>query len=104
MERYIEKLNVSVHRQVEIEAKLYDVTLNDQFQFGIDWEQIVRVYSGDLAFIGQPSFLPNVSPPFGAEALRAIDDLMAEFGNAVIGNNVKPLALDTMVDGLFAGR
>jgi MSHA biogenesis protein MshL len=71
MERYIKNLNVSVHRQVEIEAKLYDVTLNDQFQFGIDWEHIVRAYSGDLAFIGQPSFLPNVAPPFGADALRA---------------------------------
>jgi MSHA type pilus biogenesis protein MshL len=71
MERYINNLNTSVHRQVEIEAKLYDVTLNDQFQFGIDWEHIVRAYSGDLAFIGQPSFLPNVAPPFGADGLRA---------------------------------
>ena len=66
VERYLASLNTNVQRQVEIEAQLYDVTLNDQFQFGVDWEQIVRAYGGDLSIIGQPTFTPVVSPPTGA--------------------------------------
>src|SRR5436189_1834171 len=40
-EHYLAGVDKSVHRQVEIEARLYDVTLSDQFQFGIDWVHVV---------------------------------------------------------------
>ena len=52
VEHYLASVDKSVHRQVEIEAKLYDVTLNDQFQFGIDWVHVAKAYGGALAFGG----------------------------------------------------
>src|SRR6266702_244963 len=52
VEHYLASVDKSVHRQVEIEAKLYDVTLNDQFQFGIDWVQVGKAYGGALGFGG----------------------------------------------------
>jgi MSHA biogenesis protein MshL len=55
VERYLERLKPSVSRQVEIEAKLYDVTLNDQFQFGIDWTRIASAFGGALSFAGTPT-------------------------------------------------
>src|SRR6185369_8508010 len=50
--RYLQELNVTVGRQVEIEAKLFDVTLGDQFQFGIDWQRMVKMYGGTMAIAG----------------------------------------------------
>lgn len=52
VETYIKSLDRTIHRQVDIEARLYDVTLNDQFQFGIDWSQVARMYGGGLGVSG----------------------------------------------------
>jgi len=52
VEHYLLGVDKSVHRQVEIEARLYDVTLSDQFQFGIDWVHVAKAYGGALAFGG----------------------------------------------------
>jgi MSHA type pilus biogenesis protein MshL len=47
---YLSGVGKSVQRQVEIEARLYDVTLNDQFQFGVDWVHVAKAYDGYLGF------------------------------------------------------
>lgn len=52
MEAYLSSVRTSIHRQVDIEARLYDVTLNNQFQFGIDWVHIAKAYGGTLGFGG----------------------------------------------------
>ncbi|MBL9175757.1 MAG: secretin N-terminal domain-containing protein [Verrucomicrobiales bacterium] len=54
VERYLHGLQDSVHRQVDIEATLYDVTLNDQFEFGIDWEEVIRTSGGAFGIAGNP--------------------------------------------------
>ena len=52
VEDYLKGVDTSIHRQVEIEAKLYDVTLNNQFQFGIDWVHMAKAYGGAIGFGG----------------------------------------------------
>jgi MSHA type pilus biogenesis protein MshL len=52
IEHYIKSLDKTIHRQVDIEARLYDVTLSDQFQFGIDWNQVARMYGSGLGVGG----------------------------------------------------
>ena len=52
VENYLASVDKSSHRQVEIEARLYDVVLNDQFQFGIDWVHLAAAYGGVLGFGG----------------------------------------------------
>lgn len=52
VENYLTGVRDSVHRQVDIEARLYDVTLNNQFQFGIDWVHLASAYSGTIGFGG----------------------------------------------------
>ena len=52
IEGYVKSLDRTIHRQVDIEARLYDVTLNDQFQFGIDWSQVARMYGSGLGVSG----------------------------------------------------
>jgi MSHA biogenesis protein MshL len=66
VERYLAGLDTSIQRQVEIEAKLYDVTLNNQFQLGLDWQHIVDMYGGQMSLIGTPT----VVSPAGAAQLK----------------------------------
>jgi len=64
--RYLENLGSTVQRQVDIEAKLYDVTLSDQFQFGIDWQHVAESYGGQFAVAGAPTIVS----PVGGFALK----------------------------------
>jgi MSHA type pilus biogenesis protein MshL len=64
--RFLEELSNTVLRQVDIEAKLYDVTLGDQFQFGIDWDRVATAFGGGFQFIGTPT----VVTPAGGVMLR----------------------------------
>jgi len=52
VETYLTGVDRSIHRQVEIDAKIYNVTLNDQFQFGIDWVHLAEAYGGTMGFGG----------------------------------------------------
>jgi MSHA type pilus biogenesis protein MshL len=51
---YLAQLNESVVRQVDIEAKLYDVTLGDQFQWGVDWQRIAYMQGGHAQALASP--------------------------------------------------
>src|SRR5437016_13632622 len=52
VEAYLSGVDRSIHRQVDLETKIYDVTLNDQFQFGIDWIHVAEAYGGAMGFGG----------------------------------------------------
>lgn len=39
--QYIEQLNRAIYRQVDIEVKIVEVTLNDDYSLGIDWTRLV---------------------------------------------------------------
>ena len=58
---YLTSLQQTVHRQVDIEARLYDVTLNDHSEFGIDWEQVIETSGGALGIAG----MSTVARPLG---------------------------------------
>ena len=68
IEGFLSQMSTSVVRQVDIEAKLYDVTLNNQFQFGIDWQKVALGGAGTLTTIaspfGDPSQLDLSRPSF----------------------------------------
>jgi hypothetical protein len=76
VEDYLGRMNESVSRQVDIEAKLYDVVLSDQFQFGIDWEHVVTYMGGQMFFQGTPT----VVNPAGGFPLK-LSSLSAGFAN-----------------------
>lgn len=63
---FLEKLTESISRQVDLEVKLYDVTLGDQFQFGIDWQKVAIAGSGQFQTVASPFGNPsdlNLSRP-----------------------------------------
>jgi len=88
VEHYLFGVDKSAHRQVDIEAKLYDVTLNDQFQFGIDWLHVVEAYGGALGIGGSTLPLANGGAQLGDSALGG---LTHPVGDITPGGNIAPL-------------
>jgi MSHA type pilus biogenesis protein MshL len=51
---FLDQMSDTVLRQVDLECKLYDVTLGDQFQFGVDWDQVIKAAGGRFRITGTP--------------------------------------------------
>jgi MSHA type pilus biogenesis protein MshL len=85
IESYLKGVDKRIHRQVDIEARIYSVTLNNQFQFGIDWVHVAEAYGGALGFGG--STLPQA---IGNQQLQS---------SALSGLNRLPLIGDTTIGG-----
>lgn len=101
--QYLGNIKKTLHRQVDIEARIYEVVLRDNFQFGIDWEN-VTAKAGDymLSSGGFPTMIPSsdlrVANPIGGkqpgapalslqithEESKAIVDALQEMGNLKI--------------------
>ncbi|WP_157729690.1 pilus (MSHA type) biogenesis protein MshL [Bacterioplanes sanyensis] len=67
VEHYLEKAELSVRRQVLIEAKVVEVTLNDGFQSGINWSTLAAQgnsdsWAGSLssAALSNPDFIEGI--------------------------------------------
>ncbi len=57
VESYLERVHQSALMQVDIQAKLYDVTLSDQTQYGIDWKHGFNVGNGTASMVATPTAL-----------------------------------------------
>ncbi|MEL6869515.1 MAG: secretin N-terminal domain-containing protein [Pseudomonadota bacterium] len=62
IDRYITELNNAIYRQVDIQVKIVEVTLNDDSSLGVDWSRLVR--NGDGEFV-QGSLSTIVLTPAG---------------------------------------
>lgn len=60
---YLGTLEGIVERQVDIEAKLYDVTLGNQFQWGVNWQQIAEVVAQSSGYAGAQSIAVDALAP-----------------------------------------
>jgi len=63
---FLTRLNHSIHRQVRIDVKIVEVTLNDDFHLGIDWS---RINVGSLATSIKFTTANAVTNPAGGLAL-----------------------------------
>jgi MSHA biogenesis protein MshL len=50
VEKFLQKIERTVNRQVIIEAKIIEVTLNDRFQMGIDWRFLPQMTSSGFGW------------------------------------------------------
>ncbi|MEO0574256.1 MAG: secretin N-terminal domain-containing protein [Pseudomonadota bacterium] len=73
IERYIEALNHAIYRQVDIEVKIIEVTLNDDASLGVDWSRLVR--NGDGDFVQGSLSTIILSPAGGLDALPPTADV-----------------------------
>lgn len=94
IEDYLLKLQQTVSSQVLIEAKIIEVTLNDDFRSGIDWQKIqgsgdfrVNMPFGNMATKGRftdPSRIMQETIMIGAQqgSFKALLSLLEEFGTS----------------------
>lgn len=87
IDRYLSSLNGIVHRQVEIEAKLYDVTLRDQFQFGIDWQRLAVAFGGAFTMGGNMIY----TTPANGVVPNPTSGIIGNFSNAKTDVTIKAL-------------
>jgi MSHA biogenesis protein MshL len=57
---YLKHIKKTLHRQVDLEAQIYELVLNDEFHFGIDWQNVM-VKAGEWAMSsgGTPAGIPT---------------------------------------------
>jgi MSHA type pilus biogenesis protein MshL len=93
VEAYLSGVDRSIHRQVDIEAKIYDVTLNDQFQFGIDWVHVAEAYGGAMGFGGATLPVANGGAQLADSALGGLNRLpiIGSLDSTKAGNNLATL-------------
>ncbi|MEZ5325093.1 MAG: secretin N-terminal domain-containing protein [Verrucomicrobiales bacterium] len=65
---FLAKMQRRVRRQVDIEAKIYEVTLNRQFQLGVDWSLIIE--RADLDLLSGIDGMTSVRNPMGGAIPR----------------------------------
>ncbi len=102
VERFLDKVEESVQRQVYIEAKVIEVQLNNTFQLGIDWRLVPNIIgSGFGGFFrqnltGTTNFPANGNVQFGvANAdLNAIIDALSVQGKVDILSNPRVSTLN----------
>ncbi|MCH2547505.1 MAG: secretin N-terminal domain-containing protein, partial [Alphaproteobacteria bacterium] len=87
VENYLEKLQESVSSQVLIEAKIIEVTLNDQYQSGVNWNQVfsssplaLDVDYNDVPTVGGVTQLLIGGSDVADPSLDAIVSLTQQFG------------------------
>ena len=66
---FIDELNKAIYRQVDIEVKIVEVTLNEDEALGVDWSRLVT--NGDGEFVNGNLSTIILSPAGGLDALPA---------------------------------
>ncbi len=105
VERYITQINQAVHRQVDIDVKIVEVSLNDDFSLGVDWTRIadgddgINTSLGTTNIIAQPAGgfsakLPSLALSVfniknGARSISAVIDALQEQGNVKVVSQPK---------------
>lgn len=83
VEQYLTSLRKSVTSQVLVEAKVFEVSLFDEYVNGIEWQAITNDNSGIVRFLeGTDSLIGNITTPGGDIAT------VANFGVGYVGGEV----------------
>jgi MSHA biogenesis protein MshL len=104
IEEYLERLKKEVSKQVLIEAKILEVSLNDSYSFGVDWSRIIMypsvVYSQTLKLTDSVS---SVAVLRNGD-VKAIINAIATFGDIKTLSNPRVLVLNNQPAILTSGR
>ena len=105
IQEFLDQIMASARRQVLIEATVVEVSLNDQYQAGIDWSRLasggsgmtfVQAFAGSVATAGVTPFLMKYANPnanFGGNISGTVK-LLSSFGDTRILSSPKIMALN----------
>lgn len=84
---YIGELNEGLNKEILIEAKFLEVTLNAQYKTGINWSQLGLQVSTDTGSI-------HVSQPFSFTDINSVINLLSQQGQITVLSNPRVTALN----------
>ncbi|MBX0311297.1 MAG: secretin and TonB N-terminal domain-containing protein, partial [Sulfurihydrogenibium sp.] len=104
IEEYLTNLKKEIDKQVLIEAKVLEVSLNDGYSFGIDWNKIIAypsvVYSQSLSISNSVS---SVAVLRNGDT-KALISAISTYGNIKTLSNPRVLAMNNQPAILTSGR
>ncbi len=94
---FLEAVEGSVQRQVFIQAKILEVSLNDQFKTGIDWQEVAALQGADA----EPG---GLKLGLGRTSLNAVIDTLSRQGEVQVLSSPKLATLNNQRAVMKAGR
>ncbi|MDO8348315.1 MAG: pilus (MSHA type) biogenesis protein MshL [Rugosibacter sp.] len=85
VQEYIDLVTLNAGRQVIIEATIAEVTLNDNYKQGINWQSLRSLRTG-----GKTAGFSMAQSPTGLDATGAVPDPLAATGTSFLLNYVAP--------------
>ena len=111
IEEFVDKVLVNVRRQVLIEATIIEVSLNDQYQAGVDWDLFLNNQNVDAGFFVDQELLGATTdgvidnaisstlltyfdPTVGHNALQVTARLLREYGDTKVLSSPRLMVLN----------
>lgn len=92
--------------QVEIEASIVEVTLNDEFQLGIDWSRLTDDWSQRFdvsSALGDLTASPSLTVAFTSKSIDALVNALRQVTDAKVVSNPRILAINNSPATFFDG-
>lgn len=106
VEEYLVRLKREIDKQVLIEAKILEVSLNDSYSFGVDWSAIFKKVADSGIVYSQTLAIPNsvASLTILRSDMNAVINAIATFGDIKTLSNPRVLVLNNQPAILTSGR
>lgn len=110
-QRIVEQLSRDAMTQVEVEAAVVEVTLQDEFQMGVDWQRVLATSLGatagtvDLKIggVNTPTG-PNMSATFTTASVNSVITSLNQYTNVKVVSRPKVVSMNNIPSTFFAGN
>ena len=93
VERYLKAMRLSVERQVMIEAKVVDVTLNNAYQAGINWAAFPNSHNVMAGVFGSNTQLGTTGPLFTGNQAITVNPVGRTLNTTTLGTGLAGTAV-----------
>lgn len=111
-QRIVEQLSRDAMTQVEVEAAVVEVTLQDEFQMGVDWQRVLATSLGgsvagslDLKIggVNAPAG-PSMSATFTTASVNSVITSLNQYTNVKVVSRPKVVSMNNIPSTFFAGN
>jgi MSHA biogenesis protein MshL len=108
--QFLNRFSAVAMRRVDIEASIVEVTLTDEFRYGIDWTRVLSgSTSGSVSLLGTsaittPTFSPAVSASVTRGSISVVLRALQQFTNVRVISQPRVLAMNNTPSVIFDGQ
>jgi MSHA biogenesis protein MshL len=108
--QFLNRFSAVAMRRVDIEASIVEVTLTDEFRYGIDWTRVLSgTTSGTVSLLGTSAITtPGFSPALAANVTRGSISVvlraLQQFTNVRVISQPRVLAMNNTPSVIFDGQ